>query len=93
MSCKECKENPIDTFYRWKNANIEIIACEKHWMEVRDALTEAHVIAKKEREQTIKRVLEIFSEAFNYIGTDTATRSSTLLGEAIAKTKKEFEVE
>lgn len=42
MACLECEDNPLKgAFYRWSNANIEIIACEKHWIEVRDALNKS----------------------------------------------------
>ena len=39
MSCKKCEEEPITAaFYRWKTANVEIIACKEHWLEIRDVL-------------------------------------------------------
>jgi hypothetical protein len=42
MSCIDCEEKPIrGAYYRWKNANVEIIACEKHWREIREVLSEA----------------------------------------------------
>lgn len=42
MSCQKCEDDPIlGAFLRWKNANIEIIACEEHWKEIRDVLLEA----------------------------------------------------
>lgn len=50
MSCKECNDNPIHGAYiRWKNANIEIVACEKHWKEIRKVLVDAQ---SKERNET-----------------------------------------
>ena len=40
MSCKKCEEEPIrGAFYRWKIANVEIIACKEHWLEIREALS------------------------------------------------------
>lgn len=42
MSCENCEEQPIrGAYYRWKNANVEIVACEKHWKEIREALNNA----------------------------------------------------
>jgi hypothetical protein len=42
MGCKECDYKPIKgAFYRWKNANVEIVACEKHWLEIREVLNKA----------------------------------------------------
>lgn len=39
MSCRECDEQPLlGVYYRWKNADVEIIACKKHWLEIRNAL-------------------------------------------------------
>ncbi len=39
MSCVDCEEKPIrGAYYRWKNANVEIIACVKHWKEIREVL-------------------------------------------------------
>ena len=44
VSCKECDR--MDTegkvyYYRWGASNVGIIACEKHFMEVREALNKA----------------------------------------------------
>lgn len=40
MSCKKCDNEPITgAFYRWRNANIEIVACEEHLKEVSNALS------------------------------------------------------
>lgn len=40
MSCRECDENQLNgAFYRWKNANIEIVGCEEHIKEVMNALS------------------------------------------------------
>ena len=42
MSCEKCDKEPIiGAFYRWKNANVEIIACREHWLEIRKTLNEA----------------------------------------------------
>ena len=42
MSCEDCETSPISgAFYRWKNANVEIIGCKKHLLEIFDALSEA----------------------------------------------------
>lgn len=42
MSCQKCEDEPVrGVFYRWKNANIEIIACREHWVEIRDTLDKA----------------------------------------------------
>lgn len=41
MSCEKCeraKEENGRCFYRWKNANIEIIGCRPHLREVLEAL-------------------------------------------------------
>jgi len=39
MSCKECDENPITgAYYRWRNANIEIVGCRQHVKEVMETL-------------------------------------------------------
>lgn len=40
MSCQKCEDEPIrGAFYRWKNTNIEIIACKEHWLEIKEALS------------------------------------------------------
>jgi hypothetical protein len=42
MSCDECNDSPLrGAFYRWGNANIEIVACKKHWLEIREVLNKA----------------------------------------------------
>ncbi len=39
MSCEKCDKEPLrGAFLRFKNANIEIIACKEHWLEVREAI-------------------------------------------------------
>lgn len=47
MSCKACEETSLrGAFYRWKNANIEIVACKKHWLEIREVLSKAQEQAR-----------------------------------------------
>lgn len=45
MSCENCEitqENSVGkAYYRWKNANIEIDGCDKHLLEVFEALNKA----------------------------------------------------
>lgn len=42
MSCQKCDNEPITgAYYRWKNANIEIVACKEHWLEIREVLNKA----------------------------------------------------
>ena len=41
MSCQKCEEyqnGPLVSYYRWKNANIKVVACPEHLQEVFDAL-------------------------------------------------------
>jgi len=41
MSCEECEkfqESGMTSYYRWKNANIEVKGCRKHLKEVFEAL-------------------------------------------------------
>ena len=41
MSCIDCEkwqDSEKTTFYRWKNANIEMRACDKHLREIFNAL-------------------------------------------------------
>jgi len=39
MSCEKCEDEPLrGAWYRWKNANVEIVACEEHWLEITEAL-------------------------------------------------------
>lgn len=50
MSCQDCEElqnSELTTYYRWKNANIEIRGCKVHLLEIFDALNAAQ---KAERE-------------------------------------------
>ena len=49
MSCEKCDTEPIrGAFSRWKTANGEIIACEEHWLEIREALNKAQAADKEE---------------------------------------------
>jgi hypothetical protein len=44
MSCQDCEDfqNLNQTsYYRWKNANIEIRACKTHLLEIFDVLNDA----------------------------------------------------
>lgn len=44
MSCQMCddaEESGYIAYYRWKNANIGVYACEKHLTEIFDALNYA----------------------------------------------------
>lgn len=44
MSCKDCEEfqeSQATSYYRWKNANVEVRACPKHLCEVFNALNDA----------------------------------------------------
>lgn len=34
MSCKNCEENPIETYVRVGNGNVMIVGCEKHLREL-----------------------------------------------------------
>ncbi len=52
MSCEQCENKPIrGGYFRWKNADIEIIACEKHWLEIRDVLRAAQEVKKIQESQ------------------------------------------
>lgn len=34
MSCKNCEQNPIETYVRVGNGNVMIIGCEEHLREL-----------------------------------------------------------
>lgn len=34
MSCKNCEENPIETYVRIGNGNVMIVGCEQHLREL-----------------------------------------------------------
>lgn len=41
MSCEKCgqfQESEMTSYFRWKNANIEIRACKEHLLEVFEVL-------------------------------------------------------
>lgn len=46
MSCEDCAKAQDNTdtigiaYYRWKNANVAIVGCEKHLREIFHALSE-----------------------------------------------------
>jgi hypothetical protein len=51
MSCQDCDEwqdSDKHAYYRWKNANVEVRACNKHLIEIFDALNK---VQKEEREK------------------------------------------
>jgi len=53
MSCQECndfQDSDKTSFFRWKNANIEVRACKKHMIEIYDVLREAQ--RKRSNENT-----------------------------------------
>lgn len=59
MSCENCEDNPIrGAFYRWSRANVEIIACEEHWKQIRDALNKAQGGLPDDPEKPVYRVTE-----------------------------------
>jgi hypothetical protein len=41
MGCGLCKNEPRITYFRWKNANIEIHGCEIHLREIIQVLRDA----------------------------------------------------
>ena len=44
MGCTNCEKEPLrGAYFRWKNANIEIIGCEKHLKEIREVLRKAQL--------------------------------------------------
>lgn len=48
MSCKKCSEEPLlGAYYRWGVANVEIIACKEHWLEIREVLNKAQDESKE----------------------------------------------
>lgn len=51
MSCQDCdefQETSMTSYYRWKNANVEIRACKKHLLEIFDVLNKAQEEKDKE---------------------------------------------
>ena len=44
MGCSECEKVEklgMIAYYRWGKANVGIIACEKHFLEIREVLQKA----------------------------------------------------
>ena len=55
MSCQDCdklQDSNMTSYFRWKNANIEIRGCKKHLKEVFEALRKAQIkgVAKPTKE-------------------------------------------
>lgn len=54
MSCEHCSkaQDEIEerglAYYRWKNANVAIIGCEQHLIEICDALNKEQKLSTKE---------------------------------------------
>lgn len=47
MSCQDCEkfqETTMTSYYRWKNANIEVRACEKHLKEIFEVLNKTQTV-------------------------------------------------
>lgn len=38
MSCKNCEENPVETYVRIGNGNVKIVGCVEHLRELIDKL-------------------------------------------------------
>jgi hypothetical protein len=50
MSCAKCENlqrSDMTSYYRWKNADIEIRACREHLIEVFEALNAAQAQARE----------------------------------------------
>lgn len=55
MSCRDCEERQDDpnsgiAYYRWTNANVAMIGCDKHLREIFDTLSDAQ---QKKREAEV----------------------------------------
>lgn len=48
IKCDEFQESEMTSYYRWKNANIEMRGCKEHLREVMETLT------KVQKDQTKK---------------------------------------
>ena len=56
MSCEDCEaaqselhDSPHEAlipYYRWNNANVAIIACDKHFIEIQDVLSKSQTEAE-----------------------------------------------
>ncbi len=54
MSCDECDKMGDEGevyYYRWKHANIGIIACIEHFMEIREVLNKAQADPQEKETQ------------------------------------------
>lgn len=63
MSCKACddfQDGATTSYYRWKNANIEVRGCDEHLREVFDALNKAQ--RNPQVEPTFQKLINGFSE-------------------------------
>ncbi len=52
MSCQPCndrQESGQKIYYRWGNANVEINACDNHFMEIRKVLNQHQLIFENEK--------------------------------------------
>lgn len=59
MSCQKCEEQQEPengevrlAYYRWKNANIEMVGCNEHLREIFDVLSK---VQKEQREEDIDK--------------------------------------
>ena len=60
MSCDKCDNEPLrGAFYRWGTATVEIIACKKHWLEIREVLNKAQVHDSKKKYLVEEKVLSV----------------------------------
>lgn len=48
MSCKNCEENPVVTYVRVGNGNVQVIGCVKHLRELIDKLRLADEVRRNE---------------------------------------------
>lgn len=48
MSCKNCEENPIETYVRIGNGNVMIVGCIKHLRELIENLRLANEVKRNE---------------------------------------------
>jgi len=56
MSCDECEkfqESEQTSFYRWKNANIEMRGCKKHLIEIFEALNQKQKACQPEENEDL----------------------------------------
>lgn len=50
MSCKHCEENPVVTYVRVGNGNVEVVGCIKHLRELIENLRLANEVRRNELE-------------------------------------------